>query len=114
MLFGALQVVVGIGGQGLDQSVVNAVLAIASFTTGIILGVFLLGIAAPKVGQTAALIGLVAGATVVTTIQYAPIGAVFPGWPGIAWPWFALIGSSTTFVVGWLASHRYPRRPVTS
>ena len=112
--FGALQVAVGIGGQNLEDSVVNAVLAIASFTTGIILGVFLLGIGAARVGQLAALIGLCAGAATVSTLHFAPLDRWFDAWPGVAWPWFALIGSGTTFVVGYLASFVFPRHRVTA
>ena len=46
-LFGMLQIMVGIGGLWLKSSVVASVLGIAAFTTGIVLGVFFLGILAP-------------------------------------------------------------------
>ena len=41
-LFGAVQIGVGIGGQWVQASVVATVLGIAAFTTGLVLGVFLL------------------------------------------------------------------------
>ena len=43
VVFGIAQIIVGIGGQWVDRSIVGSVLAIQSFTTGIILGVFLPG-----------------------------------------------------------------------
>jgi hypothetical protein len=75
--------------------VVSNALAIASFTTGILLGLFLLGILTRRVGQPAALAGLAAGVAAVT---YAKFGTP------LAWPWFALVGSSTVFAVGLAAS----------
>jgi SSS family transporter len=106
-LFGLLQVGVGIGGMWLRASVVEAVLGIAAFTTGIVLGVFFLGIFAPRVGERAALVGLVAGLAAMTAIYF-----VTP----LAWPWYALVGSALTFACGWSASWLWPRegRPVLS
>jgi len=69
------------------------VLAIQGFTTGIILGVFALGLAKGKVGTNSALVGLVVGLIVMTAIKF--------GTP-LAWPWFALVGSSVTFCTGWM------------
>ena len=136
--FGVLQILVGIEGQYLDQSVVSAVLAIASFTTGIVLGVFLLGIAVARAGQLAALIGLVTGTLVVSQIQFDLLSMLLDGpgdapprwsndallsaafgrpagddssyWVVPAWPWFALIGSTVTVATGWLAAWIFPRR----
>ncbi|MFO0907816.1 MAG: sodium:solute symporter [Isosphaeraceae bacterium] len=98
-VWGAAQIGVALGATGLQDNVVNVALAIASFTTGIILGVFLLGILTTRVGETAALIGLLSGASAVTFARF--------GTP-LAWPWFALVGSSTVFVVGYLASYVFP------
>jgi SSS family solute:Na+ symporter len=95
VVFGALQVTVGIAGQSMSQTVVDSVLAISGFVTGIVLGVFLLGVLTKRVGETAALCGMVVG---MTTVSFVAFGT------SIAWPWFALIGSSTTFFTGLLAS----------
>jgi Na+/proline symporter len=81
--------------------VVNSVLGIAAFTTGAVLGVFFLGMYAPRAGQRAALAGLVAGLAVMT--------AVFFG-TSLAWPWFALVGSAATVAAGLAASLLWPRR----
>ena len=83
----------------LKSSGVEAALAIASFTTGIVLGLFLLGIYT-KVGQRAALIGLVAGLAAVSTVRFGTT---------LAWPWHALVGSSTVFLVGILVEPLLPR-----
>ncbi|MBK8977354.1 MAG: sodium/solute symporter [Planctomycetes bacterium] len=117
VLFGALQVLVGIRGRHLDESIVNAVLAIASFTTGIVLGVFLLGIFVRRCGQTAALIGLVAGTAIVSEVRFDLLARVGPDWAlaafapgldGLAWPWYALLGSSATLACGTLAALLFP------
>lgn len=99
IVFGALQIGVGIAGQDLPSSVVDSVLSIAGFTTGIVLGVFLLGTATTRVGQTAALCGLLCGAIVVSYVAFAT---------KLAWPWYALVGSSTTFAAGLLVSYVLP------
>lgn len=99
-VFGALQIAVGIGGQRLASSVVSAVLGIAAFTTGIVLGLFLLGMVTERVGERAALAGLVVG--------FAGMLAIFFG-TRLAWPWYALAGASLTFAAGWLASGAWPR-----
>ena len=93
MAFGIAQIVVGISGQWLESSVISSVLAIQSFTTGIILGVFTLGLVKGRVGTNSALVGLVVGLIVMTAIKF--------GTP-LAWPWFALIGSTVTFCAGLL------------
>jgi Na+/proline symporter len=99
-VFGVLQIAVGIGGQYLRDSVVNSIFSIAGFTTGIVLGVFFLGMYAPKVGQRAALAGLVVGLVGMTAVFFAT---------SLAWPWFALVGSVGTFAVGILASWIWPQ-----
>ncbi|MCH9650631.1 MAG: sodium:solute symporter [Deltaproteobacteria bacterium] len=99
--FGLVQIAVGIGGQWVTSSVVSSVLGIASFTTGIVLGVFFLGMWAPRVGQRAALVGLLVGLAAMTWVKFAT---------PLAWPWFALVGSVLTFAAGWGASLLWPAR----
>lgn len=101
VLFGVAQILVGIGGRYLDDSVIGSVLGIQSFTTGIILGVFFLGIFTRRVDQRAALLGLLAGLLVMSGVKFGT---------DLAWPWFALVGSTTTFLFGVLASLVLPRR----
>jgi Na+/proline symporter len=102
-LFGAVQIGVGIAGQWLRSSVVASVLGIAAFTTGIVLGVFFLGVLTTRVGQRAALAGLAAGFLGMSTVYFAT---------PLAWPWYALVGSVATFGAGLLASCVWPRETV--
>jgi SSS family solute:Na+ symporter len=98
--FGVVQIAVGIAGQWLTSSVVAGVLGIAAFTTGIVLGVFFLGLYAQRVGQRAALAGLVCGLAAMTWIYFAT---------PLAWPWYALVGSLLTVTAGLAASLAWPR-----
>ena len=99
VLWGCVLTAVAFGARRLEDNVVNNALAIASFVSGILLGLFLLGVLTRRVGQTAALVGVLAGISAVT---YAKFGTT------LAWPWFALVGSSTVFAVGLAASFLVP------
>lgn len=99
--FGLVQIAVAIGSQWLASTVVSSVLGIAGFTTGIILGVFFLGIFTRQVGERAALVGLVLGTAAMTWIFFAT---------SLAWPWYALVGSVLTFFAGLGASALLERR----
>ena len=100
VLFGMVQIGVGIGGQWVTGTVVASILGIAAFTTGIVLGIFFLGIFTERVGQRAALVALVVGLAGMTYVSF---------WTSLAWPWYALVGSAGTFLVGLLASFLWPR-----
>lgn len=99
-LFGAVQIAVGIAGQWVAGSIVSSILGVAAFTTGIVLGVFFLGLFARRVGQRAALAGLLFGFAGMTWIYF--------GTP-LAWPWYALAGALLTFTAGVGASWLWPR-----
>ncbi|HEV8583029.1 MAG TPA: sodium:solute symporter [Thermoanaerobaculia bacterium] len=104
-VFGAVQIAVGIAGQWLKSSIVSSVLGIAAFTTGIVLGVFFLGMFTRRVGQRAALAALVFG--------FAAMTAIFFG-TSLAWPWYALVGSLITVAAGLAASLVWPREAIRS
>ena len=99
VVWGLVQMAVAFGATRLQDSVVNNALAIASFATGILLGLFLLGILTRRVGQQAALAGMVAG---ISAVSFAKFGTA------LAWPWYALVGSTTVFAVGLMASRLVP------
>ena len=99
ILWGFLLVLVALGARYLKASVVANALTVASFVFGILLGLFLLGILTKRVGQTASLIGVIAG---VCAVSYAKFGTL------LAWPWFALVGSFTVFTVGLAVSFITP------
>jgi SSS family transporter len=104
LVFGAAQIVVALGGQWVEASVIEAVLGIAGFTSGIVLGIFLLGMFGRNVGQRAALAGLAIGFALMTTVFFAT---------DLAWPWYPLVGSTATCVAGSVASLAWPREPET-
>ncbi|MEZ6133710.1 MAG: sodium/solute symporter [Pirellulaceae bacterium] len=101
--FGILQVGIGIWATTFDRSVVNNALSIAGYSAGLLLGLFALGVLTRRVRQTAAMIGALVGLVTLLLVQFA-----VPPWTGgqwrVAWPWYALIGSTTTFFAGYLSS----------
>jgi Na+/proline symporter len=101
-LWGVVQITTGMfAALYLTRSMVDQVLDIQSFTNGVILGIFFLGTFTRRVQSLAALIGILAGAAVVLYVKfYTPI----------SWQWYVLIGSTTTFAVGWLASFAVGRQ----
>jgi Na+/proline symporter len=99
--WGSVQIAVAFIGINFKESIVNQVLAIASFTNGPILGLFLLGALTRSVGQVAALAGFSMGMTVVTAI--ALIG-YFGQKQLISWQWYVLVGAVVTFLSGRVAS----------
>ena len=92
---------------GGNKSVVEQVLAVAGFTTGLLLGLFLLGSMRRPVRSWAALTGLVCGFLTVfavwlpssgLTAEYEWLPDVYRK-PLLAWPWFAPVGTATTVLV---------------
>ena len=82
-------------------SVLESGLLIASVTLGILLGVFLLGVLTKRPGENAAITGVVAGAAVMLLVKFST---------AIPYTWWVLIGSSSTFVAGYVASFAIPER----
>jgi SSS family solute:Na+ symporter len=81
--------------------VVETGLAIASVTYGGLLGVFLAGRLTEKVGEGAAIMGLIAGLLVNISVWT---------WTTIAFPWYVPLGSLTTLMVAWTASRVFDAR----
>jgi SSS family transporter len=103
---------VTVGGRTfvIDRSVVDQVLAVASVTLGLILGLFVLGSLRRPVRSGAALVGLVAGFVVAGGL-WLPSAQ---GHPVLAWPWLAPAGTLTTTLVALLANaigHAHVTRP---
>ena len=99
--WGAVQISVALIAIQFSTRVVDEVLGIASFTNGIILGVFLLGTFAPGVRQRAAFVGIVVGAAVMLAVKVFGL---------TSWQWYVLVGSVVTYVTGIVAS-RAGREP---
>jgi Na+/proline symporter len=92
--WGVIQIVVALVAIALSRRVVDEVLGIASFTNGVILGVFLLG-SLTLVGRHGAFVGMATGASVMLAVRL---------FTAVNWQWYVLIGSLTTFAVGVAAS----------
>jgi len=75
--------------------VLEAGLSIASVIYGGLLGVFLLGVLTRRVGERAAIAGMVAGLAVMALVRAST---------AVAWTWYVVIGSSVTFCTGLAAS----------
>jgi Na+/proline symporter len=93
--WGAVQISVALVAIQFSTRVVDEVLGIASFTNGIILGVFLLGTFAPRVRQREAFAGIVVGTAVMLAVKMFAL---------TSWQWYVLVGSIVTYVTGVLAS----------
>ena len=93
--FGAVQIAVAIAAISISSRVVDEVLGIASFTNGVILGVFFLGTFTRRVGQRAAFLAIAGGAAIMLAIKLNT---------AVSWQWYVLIGSIATFSIGVLAS----------
>lgn len=101
--------------------VVELGLAIATFTYGGMLGLFLLGLFVKRVRQLDAIIGFVVAIVLMALIIKGLRFGETNGWQfiltsnagdsaetlsSIAWPLYTLIGAAITLVVGWLSSLR--------
>jgi len=93
VLAGFAMIVVALLMQHQQRSALDAALSVASLVNGPILGAFLLS-AAKRGGPASALIGMSCG--------IAAVAYVWLGTP-IAWPWYTVVGSLTTFVTGAIA-----------
>jgi SSS family transporter len=89
--WGVAQIIVAIIAIQMQQRVVDAVLAVASFTNGPILGLFLLTTLTRRVGRVGALAGVCVGIVFMSCIWR---------WSAVSWQWYVLLGSTVTFLTG--------------
>jgi hypothetical protein len=92
--WGVILFLVGLVARNVS-SVLEAGLSIASVLYGGLLGVFLLGLLTRRVGERAAIAGMVAG---LATMYFVKM------YTSIAWTWYVLIGTAMTFSTGCFAS----------
>lgn len=96
-------VTVACGALNLETRVVDMALALASFTNGPVLGLFLLGLGPRRVDARAALAGLLTGLGVMTVV----------GLSGrLSWQWYALLGAAVTWLGAVAYAYGRPRRRV--
>lgn len=93
LFFALTQVVVAVAAYKLaiSDSIVDSVLKIAGFATGLVLGLYGLGLLVPRATQKIALAAFVVGAVVTS---FAAFGTPLNGY------WYTLVGSSTIVFVG--------------
>lgn len=75
--------------------VVEVGLQIASVAYGALLGVFLLGVLTRRANQRGAMVGMLFGFGVESYLW---------GWTHVPWTWWVFIGTTATFVIGWMVS----------
>jgi Na+/proline symporter len=88
---------------GEGAAAVEVALGIASIVYGGLLGAFLLAIASTRADARSVAIGMLGGIALVAWIGYAHSDLV-------AWPWYVLLGSSTTALIGWGLGRGQPIR----
>lgn len=88
--WGIVQLLVAIGAQFMNQSVLDAGLAVLSFASGAVLGAFLLGTLVPTVRERDTFAGMIFGLVVMTAVWWAT---------PIAFTWYVLIGAVSTCLV---------------
>jgi SSS family transporter len=93
--WGVAQIAIALLAIQLSSRVVDEVLGIASFTNGVILGVFLLGTFTRDAGSRSAFAGVAVGASVMLAVKL---------FTGVSWQWYVLIGSLVTWGVGALVA----------
>ncbi|MBL8816596.1 MAG: sodium:solute symporter [Planctomyces sp.] len=118
VVFGGLQIIIGIGAMYLSRSVVDDALAIAGFSAGLLLGVFILGTTNCWINQFSAMVGLISGAAVLMIVKFGFrvwTAAGMTSEPGtivqntlqflsaIAWPWYPVIGVLVTVLTAIVA-----------
>jgi solute:Na+ symporter, SSS family len=96
--------------------VVVVALGIASFTYGGLLGTFFLGNFWKRANQRDAITGLLVGIAAMSFVVFArQLSAAFPAladtlgpFARVAWPWYVLIGTSISVIVGVISSFTHP------
>lgn len=97
LIFGTAQIAVALWAWQMNspRSVIDQVLSVAGLTTGMVLGLFLLGILQRPLSSSAALWGMLFGFSMVMAAYVANA----MGKPIVAWPWYAPIGTLSTVLM---------------
>lgn len=100
IVFAVIQGAVAVVAYGFQLTVIEAVLSIAGFSTGLILGLYFLGLFNKRTSEPVALIAFAAGTITTCLVFY---------FTKIHWSWYTLIGSGTIFLVGLALSAVFDR-----
>ena len=103
LLFAAVQCTVAIVAYriAMQEAIVHQVLKIAGFAIGLLLGLYGLGLIAPRTSERVALIAFAVGAMVTS---YVAFGTSLDGY------WYTLVGSGTIVIVGLMLTLVLDRR----
>jgi SSS family transporter len=99
IIVGIVQIMIAISLKDANSSALGMALSVASLINGPILGVFLVGAFLKRATEIHALIGMLTSIVVMTSVLFGTQAA---------WPLYALIGSSITFVVAFIATLLIP------
>jgi Na+/proline symporter len=91
--WGLVQIGIALAARSMERSVLDAGLAVLSFASGAVLGVFLLGTLSRSVTESSALVGMIAGLAMMATVWWAT---------PVAWTWYVAIGAVTTCLGAWV------------
>ncbi|MFL6466622.1 MAG: sodium:solute symporter family transporter, partial [Pyrinomonadaceae bacterium] len=100
VVVGIVQIAIAIALRNANSSALGMALSVASLINGPILGVFLVGAFIKRAKESHALAGMTASIAIMLYVLFGT---------SIAWLWYALIGSSITFVVAFIASAVFPK-----
>jgi solute:Na+ symporter, SSS family len=95
IFWGIAQIVVALGAQFVDRSVLDSGLLVLSFAAGPVLGAFLIGVLTSRVAGGAMVAGMLAGTAAVTWIWWTAAAA---------WTWYSPVGVLVTGLVALAAS----------
>lgn len=101
VVVGVIQILVAIAFLPSDESALGLALSVASLVNGPILGVFLVGTFLKHANEKHALIGM---SVSIATMLYVLLATK------IAWTWYALLGSTITLAVAFIATIAFPTR----
>lgn len=99
VVWGAVQTAVALAAIPVSQRIVDEVLGISSFTNGLVLGVFLLGLAGCR-RNAAAYAGMAGGGAVLLGVRL---------FTDVSWQWYVLVGAAVTLGAGWTAERTTER-----
>jgi solute:Na+ symporter, SSS family len=116
LFWGALLLIAALLYRQQGTPVVVVALSIASFTYGGLLGGFFLGMLWRRAIQRDAILGMATAIIIMSVVVFAK--QLVPAFPAasetltalsrIAWPWYVLIGTTITMIVGILSSFTHP------
>jgi len=116
LLWGAVLLIAALLYRQQGTPVVVVALSIASFTYGGLLGGFFLGMLWRRAIQRDAVLGMAIAIIIMSVVVFAKqLTPVFPAASDtlttlsrIAWPWYVLIGTTITMIVGMASSFTHP------